>query len=201
MACLAMNNTPGAILAALLAFDTTSRHSNLAMIDWIADFLAARGVASRRFYDPSGGKANLYARLGPSGGGGVMLSGHTDVVPVDGQAWSVPPFSLTERDGRYYGRGSAEMKGFLACVLAAVDDFLAAPLRMPLHLASLMTKRSAVSACAAWWIFCRPRWRNRRCASSASRRRCSRCSVIKANWPCAAASRGRPAIRPMPRRG
>lgn len=101
MACLAMNNTPGAILAALLAFDTTSRHSNLAMIDWIADFLAARGVTSRRFYDPSGGKANLYARLGPSGGGGVMLSGHTDVVPVDGQDWSVPPFSLTERDGRY----------------------------------------------------------------------------------------------------
>ena len=135
MACLAMNNTPGAILAALLAFDTTSRHSNLAMIDWIADFLAARGVASHRFYDPSGGKANLYARLGPSGGGGVMLSGHTDVVPVDGQDWSVPPFSLTERDGRYYGRGSADMKGFLACVLAAVDDFLAAPLRMPLHLA------------------------------------------------------------------
>ncbi|MCD7096495.1 acetylornithine deacetylase, partial [Klebsiella quasipneumoniae subsp. quasipneumoniae] len=69
------------------------------------------------------------------GGGGVMLSGHTDVVPVDGQDWSVPPFSLTERDGRYYGRGSADMKGFLACVLAAVDDFLAAPLRMPLHLA------------------------------------------------------------------
>lgn len=131
MASPAMNN----ILAALLAFDTTSRHSNLAMINWIADFLAARGVASRRFYDPSGGKANLYARLGPSGGGGVMLSGHTDVVPVDGQAWSVPPFSLTERDGRYYGRGSADMKGFLACVLAAVDDFLAAPLRMPLHLA------------------------------------------------------------------
>ncbi len=81
MASPAMNN----ILAALLAFDTTSRHSNLAMIDWIADFLAARGVASRRFYDPSGGKANLYARLGPSGGGGVMLSGHTDVVPVDGR--------------------------------------------------------------------------------------------------------------------
>lgn len=64
-----------------------------------------------------------------------MLSGHTDVVPVDGQDWSVPPFSLTERDGRYYGCGSADMKGFLACVLTAVDDFLAAPLRMPLHLA------------------------------------------------------------------
>jgi acetylornithine deacetylase len=125
-----MNN----ILAALLAFDTTSRHSNLAMIDWIADFLAARGVASRRFYDPSGGKANLYARLGPSGGGGDALGPYRRG-PGGRPGWSVPPFSLTERDGRYYGRGSADMKGFLACVLAAVDDFLAAPLRMPLHLA------------------------------------------------------------------
>ncbi|MBR7249957.1 M20/M25/M40 family metallo-hydrolase, partial [Klebsiella variicola] len=78
------------------------------------------GGTPRRFYDPSVGKANLYARLGPSGCGGVMLSGHTDVVPVDGQAWSVPPFSLTKGDRRYYGRGSADMKGFLACLLAAV---------------------------------------------------------------------------------
>jgi acetylornithine deacetylase len=62
-----------------------------------------------------------------------MLSGHTDVVPVDGQAWTVPPFALTERDGRYYGRGSADMKGFIACVLASLEAFLAAPLRMPLH--------------------------------------------------------------------
>ncbi len=173
MASPAMNN----ILAALLAFDTTSRHSNLAMIDWIADFLAARGVASRRFYDPSGGKANLYARLGPSGGGGVMLSGHTDVVPVDGQAWSVPPFSLTERDGRYYGRGSADMKGFLACVLAAVDDFLAAPLRMPLHLAFSYDEEVGCLGVRSLVDFLQASPENRRCASSASRRRCSRCSV------------------------
>ncbi|STV72145.1 acetylornithine deacetylase [Klebsiella michiganensis] len=91
-------------------------------------------MTSQLFYDDEGRKANLYARLGPTGPGGVMLSGHTDVVPVDGQAWTVPPFALTERDGRYYGRGSADMKGFIACVLASLEAFLAAPLRMPLHL-------------------------------------------------------------------
>lgn len=133
--CRAMSNSTRDILAQLLAFDTTSRESNLALIDWIADFLAARGVASQRFYDVDGRKANLYARLGPSGPGGVMLSGHTDVVPVDGQSWSVAPFALTEHEGRYYGRGSADMKGFIACVLASVEAFCAQPLRMPLHLA------------------------------------------------------------------
>lgn len=135
MAYPAMSSAVREILAALLAFDTTSRESNLALIAWIEDFLARRGIASQRIMDDSGRKANLYARLGPSGEGGVMLSGHTDVVPVDGQHWSVPPFELTEQDGRYYGRGSADMKGFIACVLAALDDFLAQPLRMPLHLA------------------------------------------------------------------
>ena len=129
-----MNNRVREILGALLAFDTTSRESNLALIAWIGDFLRARGVTSQLFYDDEGRKANLYARLGPTGPGGVMLSGHTDVVPVDGQAWTVPPFALTERDGRYYGRGSADMKGFIACVLASLEAFLAAPLRMPLHL-------------------------------------------------------------------
>ncbi|ADU71609.1 acetylornithine deacetylase (ArgE) (plasmid) [Pantoea sp. At-9b] len=135
MAYPAMSSAVREILAALLAFDTTSRESNLALIAWIEDFLARRGIASQRIMDDSGRKANLYARLGPPGEGGVMLSGHTDVVPVDGQHWSVPPFELTEQDGRYYGRGSADMKGFIACVLAALDDFLAQPLRMPLHLA------------------------------------------------------------------
>lgn len=95
-----MNNRVREILGALLAFDTTSRESNLALIAWIGDFLRARGVTSQLFYDDEGRKANLYARLGPTGPGGVMLSGHTDVVPVDGQAWTVPPFALTERDGR-----------------------------------------------------------------------------------------------------
>lgn len=123
------------ILTQLLSFDTTSRESNLALIHFIRDFLTRRGVASELLHNDDGSKANLYATLGPPGAGGVILSGHTDVVPVDGQQWSVPPFALTQRDGRYYGRGSADMKGFLACVLAALPDFIAQPLRLPLHLA------------------------------------------------------------------
>lgn len=130
-----MRNFVADILAQLLAFETTSRESNLALIEMIRDFLTARGVRSELFYDPQGTKANLYARIGPDGDGGVMLSGHTDTVPVDGQEWTFPPFQLTERDGRYYGRGSTDMKGFIACVLASLDAFLQAPLRMPLHLA------------------------------------------------------------------
>ena len=135
MVCPAMNETLRALLASLLAFDTTSRVSNLALIQFIDDYLTDRGITTQWLYDDSGKKANLYARLGPEGEGGVMLSGHTDVVPVEGQNWSVPPFALTERDGRYYGRGSADMKGFIACVLAMLDAFLQQPLRMPLHLA------------------------------------------------------------------
>lgn len=130
-----MNSHLRALLASLLAFDTTSRESNLALIGFIRDLLAQHGVASTPFYSDDGRKANLYARLGPAGDGGVLLSGHTDVVPVDGQAWTMPPFALTERDGRCYGRGSADMKGFIACVLASLTTFLARPLRMPLHLA------------------------------------------------------------------
>ena len=123
------------ILADLVAFDTVSRESNLALIDYVRDYLAGFGVDSELFFDADGRKANLYATIGPSDRGGVCLSGHTDVVPADGQAWSVPPFRLSERDGRLYGRGTADMKGYLACVLAAVLAFLAAPLRLPVHLA------------------------------------------------------------------
>lgn len=123
------------ILAQLIAFDTVSRNSNLALIEYIRDFLADLGVTCELFFDEAGRKANLFATLGPRDRGGVCLSGHTDVVPVDGQAWTVPPFELTEKDGRLYGRGSADMKGYIACVLAAVPQFLAQPLRLPLHLA------------------------------------------------------------------
>lgn len=130
-----MSNSVAGILGQLLAFDTTSRESNLAMIEMIRDFLAKSGIDCQLFYDKQGAKANLYARIGPEGEGGVMLSGHTDTVPVDGQIWTVPPFQLTEQNGRYYGRGSTDMKGFIACVLASVETFLQAPLRMPLHLA------------------------------------------------------------------
>ncbi len=123
------------LLEHLVAFDTTSRESNLALIDFVRGYLSELGVNCELIHNDERSKANLYARLGPAGSGGVMLSGHSDVVPVDGQNWSVPPFALTERDGKLYGRGTADMKGFIACVLAAVPHFLAQPLAQPLHLA------------------------------------------------------------------
>jgi len=123
------------LLARLVAFPTVSRESNLHLIDFIRDYLAALGVHSELFHNAEGTKANLFATIGPQDRGGVVLSGHTDVVPVDGQAWTLPPFALSERDGRLYGRGTADMKGFIASVLAAVPAFLAQPLRLPVHLA------------------------------------------------------------------
>ena len=123
------------LLADLIAFDTTSRESNLALIDYVRAYLAVLGIDSELLFNAERSKANLYARIGPGGAGGVMLSGHSDVVPVDGQSWSVPPFQLSERDGRLYGRGTADMKGFIACMLASLPRFLAAPLRLPLHIA------------------------------------------------------------------
>ncbi|WES67322.1 acetylornithine deacetylase [Superficieibacter sp. HKU1] len=123
------------LLQQLVAFDTTSRESNLALIDFVRGYLTELGVNCELIHNDERSKANLYARLGPAGSGGVMLSGHSDVVPVDGQNWSVPPFALTEHDGKLYGRGTADMKGFIACVLAAVPHFLAQPLAQPLHLA------------------------------------------------------------------
>lgn len=135
MACPVMSDRLRPLLEQLLKFDTTSRESNLELIDFIRQYLLGFNIDAQLFYDNSGGKANIYARIGPEGDGGVMLSGHTDVVPVDGQLWTHPPFALTEQNGRYYGRGSADMKGFLACVLATVPKFIAQPLRMPLYLA------------------------------------------------------------------
>ena len=123
------------ILARLISFDTTSRNSNLALIEWVEDFLRARGVESRRVANAEGTKANLYALVGPAVEGGVVLSGHTDVVPVDGQPWSSDPWVLTERDGKLYGRGVADMKSFVALALAHVDEALTANLKRPLILA------------------------------------------------------------------
>src|SRR6267142_132753 len=104
------------ILDRLVAFDTTSSRSNLELIEWIAEYLGGYGIASERSA-AFPGKANLFATVGPSEHGGVILSGHTDVVPVAGQEWHSDPFHLTEGNGRLYGRGSADMKGFLALVL------------------------------------------------------------------------------------
>ncbi len=130
-----MSATALDILARLIAFDTTSRNSNLALIAWVEDFLGARGVASRRVANADGSKANLYAVVGPAVEGGVVLSGHTDVVPVDGQPWSSDPWVLSERGGKLYGRGTADMKSFIALALAHVDEALAAPLKRPMILA------------------------------------------------------------------
>jgi acetylornithine deacetylase len=123
------------ILERLVAFDTTSRNSNLELIAWVEDFLAARGVKPVRAPSPDGAKANLFAIVGPPVAGGVVLSGHTDVVPVDGQPWTSDPWTMTKREGKLYGRGVADMKGFLALMLAHVDAALGADLRRPLILA------------------------------------------------------------------
>lgn len=118
----------------LVAFDTTSRNSNLALVEFVRDYLAGLGIESRLVYDEGGGKANLYATLGPDDRPGIALSGHTDVVPVDGQDWQTDPWQVTERDGRLYGRGTADMKSFLAVALAMAPEFLERGLKTPIHL-------------------------------------------------------------------
>lgn len=122
-------------LARLVAFDTTSRNSNLALVEAVEAWLDVLGVRSMRVADAAGGKANLLFSIGPEVAGGVVLSGHTDVVPVDGQDWSSDPWTLHERDGRLHGRGTADMKGFLAAGLSRVPAMLAAGLRRPVHFA------------------------------------------------------------------
>lgn len=123
------------ILTRLIAFDTTSRNSNLELIAWVEEFLRQRGIASRRVANADGTKANLYASIGPDVAGGVVLSGHTDVVPVDDQPWSSDPWVLSERGGKLYGRGTADMKAFIALVLAHVDAARGAALKRPIVLA------------------------------------------------------------------
>ncbi|PVX79852.1 acetylornithine deacetylase [Paraburkholderia unamae] len=127
--------TSRAMLERLIGFATVSRDSNLELIAFIEAYLAGLGVECELFYNAQRTKANLFATIGPRDRGGIVLSGHTDVVPVDGQVWTVEPFRLTEKHGRLYGRGTADMKSFIACVLAAVPAFQRAPLAMPVHLA------------------------------------------------------------------
>ncbi|ANH04478.1 acetylornithine deacetylase [Shinella sp. HZN7] len=123
------------ILARLVAEPTISRRSNLALLDHVEGLLHPAGARIERFAHPDGSRANLWASIGPEGPGGVVLSGHTDVVPVEGQAWSSDPFTLTERNGRLYGRGTADMKGFVAAGLRAALLAAGRPLKRPLHLA------------------------------------------------------------------
>lgn len=123
------------ILAKLVAFDTTSHRSNLELIGFAQDHLEHLGARCHRFPSVDGRKANLLATLGPSGSPGIMLAGHSDVVPADPSDWASDPFTLTERDGRYYGRGSADMKGFIAAVLAWAARIVSAELPVPVHIA------------------------------------------------------------------
>lgn len=124
-----------AILDRLVSFDTVSRNSNLALIDWVKSYLLDHGVESALIPNADGTKANLFATIGPLEIPGVVLSGHTDVVPVDGQSWSHDPFTLRQADGRLYGRGAVDMKGYVACVLALAPRLKRAKLRRPIHFA------------------------------------------------------------------
>jgi acetylornithine deacetylase len=130
-----MRLTAREILDRLVAFPTVSRDSNLDLVDWVEDYLAGFGVKARRVYNAEGTKAAIYANVGPEVEGGVLLSGHTDVVPVDGQTWNFDPFTVTEKDGRLYGRGTCDMKGFDAMALAAVPLALEAGVKRPLQIA------------------------------------------------------------------
>lgn len=127
--------TPEEMLAKLVAFPTVSRESNVDLMDFVADYLAGHGVESHRTWSADGQKCNIYACVGPQEAGGVVLSGHVDVVPVDGQDWTTDPFTLTRKGDRLYGRGSCDMKGFDALALCAVPKALAAGVKRPLQLA------------------------------------------------------------------
>lgn len=117
----------------LIAFPTVSSESNLELIVHIAHFLGELGARVDLFHDESGSKANLFATLGPDGDGGIVLSGHSDVVPVDDQPWTVDPFAMSEANGKLFGRGTCDMKGFIACTLAMAPAFAAADLKRPVH--------------------------------------------------------------------
>lgn len=122
------------LLSRLVAFDTTSRNSNLMLIAFVREYLDALGITYRVSSDPTGQKANIHAIIGPQATGGIALSGHVDTVPVDGQAWSADPFTLRQANGRLFARGAADMKGFVSACLAAVPDIKARNLARPLHL-------------------------------------------------------------------
>jgi len=127
--------TPRQLLEKLVSFPTVSRDSNLDLVDWVEDYLAGFGARAHRVYNHDGTQASLYSNVGPEVEGGVILSGHADVVPVDGQAWDTDPFKVVEKDGRLYGRGTCDMKGFDALALATVGPALERGLKRPIQIA------------------------------------------------------------------
>jgi acetylornithine deacetylase len=130
-----MSLSPREMLARLVAFPSVSTSSNLDIIGFCRDWLNSHGVESTLVMSPEGDKANLYASIGPQVEGGIVFSGHTDVVPVEGQNWTTDPWTLTERNGRLHGRGATDMKGFDALVLALVPEIVKFPLKRPVHIA------------------------------------------------------------------
>ncbi len=132
---MSVSTTSVEMIRKLVSFPTVSRESNLDLIDFVREYLKPLGAEVRLTFDDDKRKANLFATLGPRRDGGIVLSGHTDVVPVQGQAWDSDPFTLLERDGKLYGRGTCDMKGFIAVVLALLPEFLSRGLKSPLHLA------------------------------------------------------------------
>lgn len=123
------------ILGRLIAFPTVSADSNLAMIEFLADRLSAAGARVELHRDATGAKANLFATIGPEADGGILLSGHSDVVPVADQNWTSDPFAMVERDGRLYGRGTCDMKGFIAAAVAMAPAYAERAMRRPIHFA------------------------------------------------------------------
>jgi acetylornithine deacetylase len=132
---MAATYTPREMIDRLVAFDTTSRDSNLDLIDFVADYLKDHGLKPQLIPNAEKTKANLLVTLGADAPGGIILSGHTDVVPVDDQPWDTDPFTVVEKDGKLFGRGTADMKSFLAVALALVPEFLSHPLKTPIHIA------------------------------------------------------------------
>ncbi len=127
--------TPLQLMEKLISFPTVSRDTNIPLIDWVADYLASHGIESHRYIDPEQPKHALFAHVGPWEEGAVVLSGHTDVVPVDGQPWDTDPYTVTEKDGKYYGRGTCDMKGFDALAIWALVEAHHAGVKRPLQLA------------------------------------------------------------------
>ncbi len=123
------------MLSRLVSFDTTSRGSNLELISFVEDYARSYGLAPRRIPNPEGNKSNLLISVGPQEPGGIILSGHTDVVPVDGQDWHTDPFAMVEREGKYFGRGTSDMKAFSAVILSLLPELTRYPLKTPVHIA------------------------------------------------------------------
>ena len=172
-----------ALIETLVGFDTVSANSNLALIEFLEGRLAEHGVEARLVHDETGHKANLYATIGPRDRPGVLLSGHSDVVPVEGQDWSGDPFLVRQTDGRLYGRGTADMKSFLAVAFAYLPAMVASDLKTPIHLAVSYDEEVGCLGVRHLLDVLNGLPVSPPCASSASPPACGWWSATRASWP------------------